>query len=311
MNQPIDLPVERRKFLPTLQRHEPSVKDSTAVKSFKACPRKYFYRFVLGRQKPEGEMASVFAWGTAVHKFLEVLYESGDVADAMTQGLKLYKAPTSKKFDFQTKERFIAMCTKLYNMYKEENGKGLIKVEGIEQPFSMRFPDGNDVGGRYDQIVKWNERSWIRDWKTTSKQLNYWKKGIEPNDQATRYIYAASCFQYGQNEQGYPNKVIEGVIFTVIYNAKTVDNVIENVPSSRNMFQLKKWVDDQLMIHRQMDMCREADVWPQNEDNCSWCDFQIVCNSPSEGAMKDLLTTQYVLKPWHHEEVDQKEIAET
>jgi hypothetical protein len=196
----------------------------------------------------------------------------------------------------------------MFNLYREEKDKRIIEVLAIEQPFSLRFPDGNDVGGRWDQLVKWNGRIWLRDWKTTSKQLNYWKKGIEPNDQATRYIYATSCLQYGQDSHGYPNKLIDGVLFTVIYNAKTVENTIETVPSSRNMFQIKKWVDDQLMLHKHMDMCREADVWPQNEANCGWCDFQIVCNASSEASMIDLLKSQYVSKPWKHENTDQVEI---
>lgn len=310
MNDPIDLPITERKFLPTLPRNEPRTKDSTAVKGFKKCPRYYFYRFVLGRTKPEGQWGSVFAFGSAVHKFLEVLYETGDVAHATQEGLKLFRSPTHKSFEFQTKERFIQTCVALFNKYNEEQSKKIVEVIAIEQPFVLKFPDGNDVGGRFDQIIKWNGRIWLRDWKTTSKQLQYWKKGLEPNDQAIRYIYGMSCLQFGQDAQGYPNKVIDGVLFTAIYNAKTVGPQIENVPSSRTLGQVKRWVDDQMYVHRMMDMCREADVWPQNEDSCSFCDFQEVCNQSTEAGMVNMLKTAYVHSPWKHEETDQKTLTE-
>lgn len=299
-----------RKLLPTLPRFEPENMDHTATKCFKECPRKYFYRMVLGRTSPAGKWESVFAWGSSIHKFLEVLYETGDAGAATAAGLTIFRAPSNLSFEFQTKERLLINFAKLMKMYKEETSNGVIRVEAIEQPFNMVFVDGISIGGRFDQLIRWNGRTWIRDWKTTSKQIQYFKQGLEPNDQAIRYIYAASCLQHGVDENGYPNRVIDGVLFTAIYNTKTVGPEIQGIPSSRTLVQVRKWVDEQVFIHKQMAACREADVWPMHEVSCSFCDYRQVCTQPSEAAMENMLKSAYLLQPWKHEEVEQQKIKE-
>lgn len=295
-----------RKLLPNFERHEPTTKDSTAVKTFKECPRKYFYRMVLGRTKPEGEWASVFAWGTSVHKFLEVLYETGDSGAATMAAIKLWKPVTKETFAFQTKERLIKIFAHLAQFHDNEKSSNNMKILGIEQPFNLRFKDDNIIGGRFDQIVNWNGRVWIRDWKTTSKMIQYWKKGLDPNDQAIRYIYSMSSLHFGQDDNGYPNKVIDGVIFVAIQSMKSVDCKIESVTIGKNISQIRRWVDDQVFVHKAMSACREEDMWPMHEGNCGFCDYQLVCTQSSESGMEHMLKTQYVLSPWKHEETDQK-----
>lgn len=299
-----------RKLLPTFERFEPENKDSTAVKTFKECPRKYFYRMALGRTKPEGEWASVYAWGTAIHKFLEKLYETGDAGLALQEGIKLWKPVTKDKFDFQTKDRMLKTFVALAAFYNNETSKGNVKVLGIEQPFNVRFKDGHIIGGRFDQIVNWNGRVWIRDWKTTSKMIQYWKKGLDPNDQAIRYIYAMSALHFGVDANGYPNKVIDGIMFVAIQNMKSKEAHIESVTIGKNIGQIRRWVDDQVFVHKMMDACREADVWPMQESNCGFCDYQLVCTQASESGMEHMLKTQYVLSPWKHENTDQVTIHE-
>jgi len=304
------------KFLPTLPRYEPENMDHTATKVFKECPRKYFYRMVLGRTLPEGKWASVFAWGSAVHKFLELYYsEDAEVrSTAALEALKIFRAPTNPSFDYQNKQQFMLAMGKLMKMVDEERRAGIIRVEANEQPFNIKFPDGKNVGGRFDQVIKWNGRMWIRDWKTTSKQLQYFKAGLDPNDQAIRYIYALSCLHFGMDEKGYPNKVVDGVLFSVIYLNKTIASKdrgpeLSSVPSSRTLTQVKKWVDEQVFIHKQMQACRDADMWPMHEVSCGFCDYRQVCTQPSEASMENMLKNHFQLAPWKHEEVDQKEIG--
>jgi hypothetical protein len=301
-----------RKFLPTLPRYEPENMDHSATKVFKECPRKYFYRMVLGRTPPEGKWQSVFAWGSAIHKFLELYYDKEKQSTAAHEALKVFRAPTNPSFDFQSKEQLLLAFAVLMKMADEEMRNGVIRVQAIEQPFNIKFPDGLNIGGRFDQVIKWNGRIWIRDWKTTSKQLQYFKAGLEPNDQAMRYIYALSCLSFGIDKNGYPERVIDGVLFSAIYLNKTIAGKnkgpeLAGVPSSRNLSQVKRWVDEQLFIHKQMQMCREEDSWPMHEVSCGFCDYRSVCTQPSEASMENMLKTQYLLMPWKHEEVDQKE----
>jgi hypothetical protein len=304
-----------RKFLPVLDRYEPENMDHSATKVFKECPRKYFYRIVLGRTAPEGKWASVFAWGSSIHKFLELYYNEETKTSAPVEALKIFRSPTNLSFDFQDKDQLFLAFSLLMKMVDEEKKNGVIQVQAIEQPFILKFPDGINIGGRFDQIIKWNGRVWIRDWKTTSKQLQYFKAGLEPNDQAIRYIWAASCLTYGVDEEGYPNKVVDGVLFCAIYLNKTIASKkkgpeITNISSSRNKNQVFRWMKEQMFIHKQMEHCREEDAWPMHEVSCGFCDYRQVCNQPSEASMENMLKTHYVLSPWKHEETDQVIIKE-
>ena len=300
-----------KRMLPTLPRFEPTVADHSRIKVFKECPRKYFYRMILGRSAPEGKWASVFAWGTAIHKYLEVLYQTnGDAGEAAQKALPLWKYPTNPTFEFQSKERLMSNFAALFKFYSDEKATGNIETLAIEQPWNLVFPDSVPVGGRFDQVIKWNTRIWLRDWKTTSKQLQYWKTGLSPNDQATRYIYGLSALQFGIDDRGYPLRLVEGVIFVAIYNAKSVGPTIQPVPESRTTTQVRAWVDEQMFIHRAMEVCRETDTWPMHENNCGFCEYRLVCNAPSPGAMEHMLKNQFVLSPWKHDEVDQQTMKE-
>lgn len=306
MNHPLIHTPSPRKLLPTFPRFEPDVYDHTRVKAFKECPRKYFYSMVLGRKKPEGKWASVFAWGTMVHKFAEILYATkGDAGAAAGEAAKLFRASTNPSFDFLDKARMVKTFARLTKLYIDEKNTGAIRPMSIEEPWNVMLPNGNSIGGRTDLTVLWNEIEWIRDWKTTSKMITYFKSSLDPNDQATRYIFGLSALKYGFDNEGTPRNVIGGTLFTIIQNTKTVGPEIQNAPISRTKTQLRAWLQGEMHTHTMMDACRAEDVWPMYESACSFCDYQTVCTQPSEAGMKYQLESQFHLSPWRHEETTQ------
>lgn len=297
-----------------MQRFELSSYDSTAIKEWKTCNRKFFYRMVLGRAPFVGMWEAVFAWGTSIHKFLEVLYSTDDVQKAITVARPLFRSPSHPKFQFQDLERWMRTVATLHKFYEDEKKLGQVRVletdghKAIEQPWLLQFPDGNAVGGRYDQVVEWNKRLWVRDWKTTSKQLQWFSGNLKPNDQGIRYLWATSAMQFGMDENGVPNKLIDGILFTAIYNAKTVGPEIQAFPVTWSRDQVATWVKEQQHIHRQIAMSREADIWPMEEANCTFCDYKKVCELPSSSAMENMLKLNYTLSPWDHTKVDQDKV---
>jgi len=293
-----------RKLLPMMPRYEPESFDHTATKEFKTCPRKYFYRMVLGRTSPDGQWEAVCAWGKGIHKFMEILYQTGDAGKAMTAAEKVFRAPTHYKFMYQDKQRFVKTLVECTKYYENEKKQGNITVIATEQPFHIVFPDGHTVGGRFDQLIKWNGRVWIRDWKTTSKELKWFATQVDPNDQAIRYIWAASMLQNGE-ANGLPSKVIDGVLFVPIYNTKTIGPTIGGVQSQRTLTQVEAWVKDTMHVHKMMELCRETDTWPMHEVSCNYCNYRPVCTQASESGMEAMLRSGYVLSPWKHENVDQ------
>ncbi len=325
--------VPTRKFLPTFERHEPRVQDHSAIKLYKECPRKYFYRMVLGYTAKKDGLATVFSWGTAYHKYREVMEETYmrlhadfiekkkitpnlvfDIEKACNEAnqagvlaaitiFKPWPAGVTGKWSHYTQINFLKLLGAGFNWWKKEKENKQIKVLGVEQAFNMEMPAGYLIGGRYDQIIEWNGHLWIRDFKTTSKKLMYFTKGLDPNDQVTRYLYALSQLH---------NKRIQGVYFEIAWTSsegkkdqKVVKSAISTHFVSRTPSQLETWVLDQDFYNVELTRSREEDRWPMNEQACNFCDYHIVCTKSNEPAMGNILKTQFIKKPWDHETVDQ------
>lgn len=305
-------PVPKRTFLPTLDRYEPLVLDHSATKAFKECPRKYFYRYVLGRKSKEERNALVFAWGNAAHKFMEVVYDpriGGNYDVALGQALKVYKVPgpddTKKHHLLYSPARFVKMTQLLWDFYTQEMRQNRT-IEAIEQPFSVDLPSGMQTGGRFDQIIRMGGKAWVRDWKTTSQQISFFAMGFNPNDQATRYVYALSRLAGWSAENPSPNLKAEGIIFVVIQNMESESSLkIESLPITKNLFELSEWERDQELIYKTLTIYRDLDHWPKTENNCSWCDYRQVCAVGADSTREYMLKSNFDLAPWNYLTVEQ------
>lgn len=305
--------VPKRKFLPIFERSEPIIKDHTAVKQFMECKRKYFYRIVIGKQAKKTSLESIFAWGTAVHKFAEIYSVSFDLTAALTAADALYKKPVLDKpawahLDMAT---FLRTLGKVQAFFDEEKRGGFIKTTAVEAPFNIELPDGNQIGGRMDAIIKFGGQTWVRDYKTTTKRLDYFRTGLDPNDQATRYVYGLSRLQGWNSKTQVNSAKANGVEFVLIGNEAPTKTSpkgtkIEKVSISRSNDQLVSFEEQQMHIHKMIDLCREVDEWPMEPTNCTWCDYQQVCRAPTEGSMKEKLKTDFVHSPWDHQKVEQE-----
>lgn len=303
----------RRDFMAKFERHEPVMQDSTMMKELMECPRKFFYRIVLGRVPRTSRYQIVFDFGSAYHKFREILEDTfqktGSADDAykaamayvLSVNLPEDSSPYAK-FSYLTNIRLIKTCQIAYDYWEKEKKLGRFKVLGIEQPINVQLPDGNYTSGRVDQIVDWSGQIWDRDWKTSSKDEKMFSAGVEPNDQATRYIYMLEKLH---------GKSVGGVIFEVIYQTKTVEPKIFVVPTQRTAAQLQHWETEQIMLNKILDMYRDQDFWPMHvfKTNCAWCDYAMVCRRPNEKSMMAVLEENYACKPWNHENVEQAEIG--
>lgn len=311
--------VPTRKFLPVLERQEPLIKDSTAVTTFKVCKRKYFYRFVLGRTAKESIYSSVFAFGSAVHKFNEIYSMTHDMEKALIAALPIYKPPKQNlpKFEHLTLTRFQETVRYMMKFFDEEKKQNYVKTIAVEQPFNFEFPDGNQGGGRFDAIIQYGGNSWVRDYKTTSKRIDYFRESLDPNDQATRYVYALSLAQGWTSTNSRIAAKASGVEFVAIQNLKPVEGKRKgttpnlNPPKSEKILitrsndQLVRFEQEQLMIHKTMDMYRQADIWPMEENNCSWCDYKQICRASTDDQRQYKLKTEFTYSPWDHQKVEQ------
>lgn len=286
-----------KNFLPNLQRVEPKARDSSATSVYKECPRKYFYRIVLGFQVKVPQ--PYFSFGTAYHKYrelLEIHTESGmdrDMAHASAAGaaMELHTdVAATGKWKYLTKTRLLEAIMVAYDYWKMEKKIGKIKVLGSEVDFAIVDDDtGMIVSGKIDQIISVNNRIWIRDFKTSSKIGPYYERGLEPNDQVTRYLWAVSKLT---------GKTPNGAYFEVLYQTEKEKPKIHTYTPTRTPYQLNTWLNEQRFWETQITRSRETDIWPMNERACAYCDFHLVCKSFNDAHIERNLKEHFKFDPW-------------
>lgn len=306
-------------FMKRFKRYEPKIKDSHAIKILKQCPRKYFYEIVLGFVSTEKEV--VFTWGSAYHKFREVLektygvgpdapavYDPDRAMDAMVAatnaGLKFWRKhgqdqEVGSKFAFMTTERLVLSFKKAFVHWTIEKQRGAIEVIAVEQAFNVALRDGSRTSGRFDQLVRWNGGLWDRDFKTTTKDASFYARQLAPNDQFTRYPLGMSKLA------GEP---IQGVLVELLYNANptktdTKGPTIIELTTTRTESELEQFEKEAAVINRTLEVYRETDTWPMHETACSFCQFHSVCQRGSEAAQMAQLEQHFTVRPWDNTKI--------
>lgn len=295
-------------FMRPFTRFEPVIMDSTAMMTFKACPRKYFYRIVLGFDTKNPP--PYFPFGSAYHRFREHFEKQirlgAKEQEAFVTALANAEAYADKhlkpqepgsQWDFMTKARLRASCAEAFKHIMEERVRGKIEVVSFEQPFVLVLEDGTKVAGRADQIVKWNGKLWGRDFKTTSKLGPFYQRSLEPNDQFTRYTWAEGLLSQSE---------VVGQIVEVLYNSKREGPKIETFTTQRTKGQIERWKIEHRWWMDLIEKSRDTDMYPMNEKSCWNCEFHSVCKAPSESGMMSQLKSYFKPKPWNCLNVEQE-----
>lgn len=309
--------VELEYHKPTVIKHfqrvprvEPTVTDHSALKLYKECPRKYFYRIVLGYD--EKETSIILTWGNALHKFWEILEKTYKVSPVLAPDGAPFKtavaatrefwakeakpAQLGTKYDYMTEANLIYMMKACYDYWVAEKKLNKIKVVDIERGFCLRLPSGMVTSGRIDQILSWNGRLWIRDWKTTSKNRFIFQTMLEPNDQITRYTWALSQLS---------GEAVQGAMLVAMYRTKNEEADLRDFHTTRNSFQIEVWLEDQASWKQKLDWSRDTDNYPMNETQCGFCKYKKICETPSAGGQESQLKSLFKYNPWNplrHEE---------
>lgn len=283
-----------------LERFEPAAPDASSRGVAKNCLRKYFFSIVLGF-KPTG-INHYLQFGSVYHKFREVLEkewmehkdQNKAYETAITVARIMWKGDPNEgvKNDFLTMKRLIKSCEYAFEEWKKEKAQGQIEVLSVEQPFDIFLSDGKTRrGGKIDQILRWVTKPWIRDFKTSTINEEYYQRYINPNDQFSGYTSGGAKL-IGED--------VWGVFVEVLYNTKTVGPKIYNLKATRTNGQLKQWEEDQIAFEQILNMCRELDMWPANESHCRFCDFHSVCKLPTVSSQQAQLIGNFKQQPWDY-----------
>ena len=310
-----DVPI---KWFKGLLRREPIIKDHTAVKQWKFCKRSYLYRMVLGLTPKKASMEGVFAWGNAVHKFAEEYTTHFNLTKACAAAFPIWKKPAldKPKWLHLTQPQLLLTLDKLRAFFDDEKARGYTKTVSVEQPFNIEMPDGEQIGGRTDAIITvGSQQTWVRDYKTTSKETRYFRTGFDPNDQTDRYAYALSKQKGWSSETQINSQKADGIQYFVIENktpGKTTKSTpkLELIPITRSNDQLVMFEQQQIDIHAAMKLARDTDAYPMEQHNCAWCDYRNVCTSSTQGSMIYKLQSEFLFEPWDHQKVTQDKAGE-
>lgn len=199
-------------------------------------------------------------------------------------------------------------CLYMMKEWIVEKKAGSIIVVATEQPLNViiQRPDGEliHVGGRADQVVRVNGQLWGRDFKTTSKALEWYDTRNDPNEQFTRYT-----FMEGQVN----GERLQGQLIYVLHNsapAKTARAKKDCGPVSKTFsvsftkWQLDEWERDQIFWDDMLRKARENDHYPKSYNNCGWCSFREVCRSANERSIEVKLKSNFTHRIWDHQNPD-------
>lgn len=312
-------------FFPKCERVEPLILDSSAYLDFKKCARLFFYKIVLGyRPKNSGIQ---FDWGTAYHKFREVLdieYKKAREGPqgknneycvsapfhpaytaAITLWLKLQpKDPNPDEyFGFMTRSRLHESLMFAYKHWIREKQLARIEVLATEQLFNVVVSGKVRRSGKCDQLILRDGIPWARDFKTTTKDLEQYQRTVEPNDQFTGYQVASGELS---------GQFVKGVVVEVLYNRKEhktnrgkspTGPLIVEFTSERSQEQLDQWKKEQVVVEQMIQICRDNDVWPQMDNpfiNCPNCPYHRPCTMSNNDAAEYNLRNYYDFNPHDH-----------
>jgi hypothetical protein len=290
------------RFMKQFPRHELYAKDHSGIIVAKVCLRKYFYREVINLVPTENSVIFL-PWGTAYHIYRERLSELYGYGESEPKTYDEEKAKEAHKqaareatkywhehgedqkpgtkWDWFTTERFYASCAKAFEHWVNEKKLGKVKVLSIEQYFNIQIKDGRFVQGRTDEVVEVREELWGRDFKSTSKPQEWFKNQLSPNNQVRTYSFGTARLS---------NRPVRGMLIQALYNGKSTKkgpkgpDVYEEIIEVTD-YEIEMWEEEQVQWNNILELCREKDVWPQNEMQCAWCEYNIVCRKGTEAAM--------------------------
>jgi hypothetical protein len=306
-----------RRILKTFERFEPIILDSSAITEYKACNRKFWYHYVLGRVPKEDEV--YFRFGTAYHKFREILsrlwlshvsdnssvnnisnFHNDGVVNAIVEALRLYNKlggnpSTSGRYDFLTASRLQESCSAAWDAFVSERKMGKIQIVAIEQAFNIEYANGNRKCGRFDETILYEGKPYPRDYKASAVNPDYYIQQLDPKDQAYTYTIASSKLS---------GETCNGIYYEQLYNdkhtksekkgPKIVTHIVKFTPQ-----QLRNWESEQEFVHASINRSRELDIYPMSEGyQCQYCKYKKACRAMSENMMGAELNSNFKFKLW-------------
>lgn len=173
---------------------------------FRSCARKCKFRYVDMR-RPHTKSSPLYM-GQLIHEALEKWLPShdGSLAQAHLEAAEIE--------DEYTRAKLMAMMHGYHVAYRDD-GVEAVEIEKqfdipLVNPATGRASRTWRVGGKVDAIVKWKDKLWVMEHKTSSQDIEpgstYWQR-LRLDSQVSTYFMAAK-------EMGYD---VEGILYDVLW----------------------------------------------------------------------------------------------
>lgn len=269
--------------------------DSTKLRTYMECPRKYFYTYVLGwRSKfPNNHLF----FGTLWHEAVEFLLDKG-----------------------YTRENLIGVKVNFYEKYREVFGEETDKDFGAKTPdnalmaldaYFERFQSdpyeytviATEIGGivnigpresmayKMDAVLKHKHESAFTclDFKTSQRMMSYWADSWSLDNQMLLYLHALYCL-YGGMKHIKKTVRIRGAFF---YTSKPA--LFKEARVEKELHQFQSWLatiltwyrtlklDMKILLEDDREDKEVMEAFPMNSNACfNWgreCEFHNLCIS--------------------------------
>jgi len=245
--------------------------DYTMMSTFLTCRRKYKFAHIEGIVPKV--TATPLTFGGAIHKALDEWYKSKNPDKA----IEIFKGEYTENKELDSK-RTHAMGEWMINNYHARYVNQPCTTIATEQAFTLPLENGNNLIGRLDKIIEWDDVLWVMDHKTTSQLGASYFKMHTPNLQFDGYVWAAR--QLGYN--------VQGLIVDALLVAK---GLLESSARSRltpcardfavrSDAAVEEYVREVNGIQRGMDLALEEDNYYANYDACTYygeCAYRKIC----------------------------------
>lgn len=260
--------------------------DNTCLQCAQHCLRKYQYRHVENLV-PLRVNETALTFGQAIHKGLEVLYQTQNLQACLTAFTELYKE--LQIFDVKrTLEGGIKILEDYYSIYFPEN----FEVVQVETMVTKEILDNVEFCGKIDLIYqdKTTDELVILDHKTSSR-MEYI---LNPNHQFTGYLWLVpDARQFKLNMIG-------------VYapsSKKTKEEKFLRIGTTRTEADKQEWFIWVKDIVERIEKATQTGTWPMSAD-CFYCPYQIICTcGEPEGKemLKRNMFKQVIWEPWNVE----------
>ena len=267
-----------------------SMYDSSKIQEFLSCPRKYFYRYILGWEIDQPNVHLVF--GEGWHRAMEVLLHEGYTTEAIQHAFEKFNNHYREHFtqiedasNFpKSPESVVPALVDYITKYADD----LTKYEVMYTEIAGTVPvsDSRVLHFRLDSVLKGDKGIFSREHKTGSRLGATWTGQWDIKVQMGTYLHVLYSMYNPDEVVGLE---INGVIF---YKSRSNEYIRYNVRTSGNMMKAWLWEVNHFLDMRdwnlqELEASKVSDdvmaAFPRNPESCTkymrLCKFHDFCTA--------------------------------